>query len=170
MAERRAAEVPPQHTHMIESCGMCSTLICPHGLCRTCSRCEQCEENLTLLELPRCAARLTPAGEGSPSAHGFSRLRVRAVSITERPEERFGLVGRIFILDEAMVVQDDAIPALCLPSQDAPGARLEPEDFADEIPEGVPFDAAPLNVPAEGGSHHRCTPRYPASPAAEVEA
>ena len=167
MAERRAAEVPPQHTRTIESCGMCSTLICPHGLCRTCSRCEQCEENLTLLELPRCAARLTPAGEGSPSAHGFSRPRVRAV--TERPEERFGLVGRVLDLGPRPVPPYGGYGAID-PRLDRPGARLEPEDFADEIPEGVPFDAAPLNVPAEGGSHHRCTPRYPASPAAEVEA
>ncbi len=131
MAERRAAEVPPQHTHMIESCGMCSTLICPHGLCRTCSRCEQCEENLTLLELPRCAARLTPAGEGSPSAHRFSRPRVRAV--TELSEERFGLVGRVH---QAMID----------PSQDAPGPRDEPEE---------------VDAEAEPAPHHRCTPRYP---------
>lgn len=134
--------IAPQHTRMIESCGSCSTLICPHGLCRTCSRCEQCEENLQLLDL-----------QGKPSR--WARRRVRAVSITERPEERFGLVGRALSLDEAMVMQDDAIPALCLPSQDSPGPRDEPDE---------------VDAEAEAAPHHRCTPRYPASPDTEVEA
>jgi len=55
---------PPPSRRAIESCGICSSLLCPHGLCRTCTACHECQERLQQLPAPDAPPAVRP--EDSP--------------------------------------------------------------------------------------------------------
>jgi len=93
-ASPSAATIAPAHTRTIMECGACSAMICPHGLCRQCGACKQCEANLQLLDRqgkpskwaksaePTMAEMLNQADQGE-AAYG------RAVRMVEAPEPLF---------------------------------------------------------------------------------
>jgi hypothetical protein len=150
----------PDTSHLSQrpvlSCGVCSTLICPHGLCRQCGDCAACAIHLV---------------EPSPRER-FGRIG-RVIDLRSGEEKgRRHPDGQLF----ATEYYD--------PRMDREGPRAEPEEDLSQVNEpssarweggglqpficdgcGHSFQEhdATLSCPKLPAAHHRCTPRYPAA-------
>ena len=114
-ASPSAATIAPAHTRTIMECGACSAMICPHGLCRQCGACEQCDANLQMLDRqgkpstwanaePAMAEMLNQADQGE-AAYG------RAVRMVEAPEPLFVSQIRLNVRQHSRNRQDIAARA-----------------------------------------------------------